>query len=191
MTISTLSIEEAASMFGGMSKLSSILGVTRATLYNWLNDGSYYINWCKSDFETGSFINHLIVEKEVLYAGVPDPRECRSGYVYCVCNGNEMKIGKTRTPKQRIKTIKSEMIRGDSRVFVSKFVSDCATLENKTLQYFSESRISGEIFKSDFDRAVQFIKDNAGPINCGVRKKKPEPGHVMEGIDKAFSQPIE
>lgn len=186
MAITTLSIEEAANIFGGMAKLASILGITRATLYAWEKEENYYIDWCKKDFEEGIFINHLVVMKEVMCAGIPDIREKRSGYVYCVCNGEHMKIGRSKSPKERVKTIKASMIKGKTRVYVSPLVSDAVSLELSALNYFKESCIYGEVFKSNFSEAVDFIKGNIMPTKSGVRKKDPSPQHVINGIEKKF-----
>lgn len=70
MPINSLSIEEAASIFGGMTNLASILGVTRKTLYNWKNADEYHIDWCGRD--KGKTNGHLIVERRIVCADVPD-----------------------------------------------------------------------------------------------------------------------
>lgn len=191
MAITTLEIEEAANIFGGMAKLASILGVTRATLYAWQKEECYYIDWCKEDFEDGRFINHLVLMKEVMYAGVPDIREKRSGYVYCVCNGESMKIGRSKQPKQRVKTIRSEIIIGDARVFISPLVSDAVLLERLSLDHFKESRIYGEVFKSNFDQAVAFIKQNIMPTKTGLRKKSPSPDFIFDGLSDKFNKNLD
>jgi len=191
MAITTLEIEEAANIFGGMAKLASILGITRSTLYAWQKEECYYIDWCHEDFEHGAFINHLVVMKEVMYAGIPDVREKRSGHVYCVCNGEHMKIGRSKSPKERVKTIRESMIRGKARVYISPLVSDAVSLELAALNHFKETCIYGEVFTSNFSEAVDFIKGNIMPTNTGVRKKAPSADFIFDGLRDSFNKKSE
>lgn len=183
-----LMIEEAAHIFGGMSKLAAILGVSRATLYNWMHEDVYTIYWYQSDYdESDSFVNHLIVEKEVLTAGVPDGRETRCGYVYCVSNGSHMKIGRTRNPAQRIKQVENGFIIGATKEYLSPVVSDCCELELMALRKFSDVKVHGEIFLDRFDEAVEFISKNCKPINTGMREKKPTEEMIIKRAEEHFN----
>lgn len=180
-----LMIEEAATIFGGMSQLAAVLGVSRATLYNWMEGDKHTIYWYEEDLEDiSSFINHIIVEKEVLSVGVPDPRDIRCGYVYCVSNGSEMKIGKTKNPAQRIREVETGFIRGATREYLSPFVADCNALEQLALKKFSEYQVIGEVFRDRFDEAVDFISRNVKPPGAGVRKRKPSGDRIIKEIQR-------
>ena len=181
-----LMIEEAISIFGA-TELSKILKVSRKTIYNWLEDDSYGIEWWKGDFNENLFFNHLIVVKQVASGGVQDSREKRQGYVYCVSNGSVMKIGRTKKPNQRIKEIKSSYVPNATRVYVSDPMSDCCELELQTLNNFSSINISGELFEDNFDSAVKFIKENNKGIKGGAREKNVDPEYVFDKMAEKLS----
>lgn len=181
-----LSVEEAINIFGGKEKLSEILDVPVTEIDKFLNDDSYQISWFHGDVSSSKFVDHIYLQKDIICAAVPSSLDIRSGYVYCVSNGEKMKIGRTRNPDQRIKEIKSSRIVNASRVFVTPFIQDCVELETLALREFSEIKVLGEVFECNFDRAVEFISGNIKPWRAGLRMRKPSASSVMNRMMAEF-----
>lgn len=61
-----IDIAEAAAIVGGMKALSELVGVTRSTLYAWLNNEmGYHVDWVHGVGPDGSEVNHMAINKVV------------------------------------------------------------------------------------------------------------------------------
>lgn len=191
MSFSQFCFEEAISMFG-QEFLCETLGVDSKKLDEYSADDSYWLEWVKSEPTPSTFTNYFIIHKEISRHDLLDSRECRSGHVYCVSNGEVMKIGRSARVEKRVHTIKSMLAREGValKVYISKFMSDCVYMETFLLNYFSEKNIKGELFSCDFESVVKIANEHYKPFlsNNGLRRKKPCPKFVMDSVFDKFQE---
>lgn len=190
MSFEQFSFEEAISVFG-TDFLCETLGVDAEKIAGYAADEDYWLEWVRSEPTPYTFTNYFIIHKEISRHDVLDTRELRSGYVYCVSNGEVMKIGRSGNVESRVKTIKSMLSRDgvELKVYISKFMSDCVYMETFLLNYFSEKNIKGELFSCDFDSVVNIANEHYKPFLCrnSLRRRKPCAKYVTDSITNKFT----
>lgn len=83
----------------------------------------------------------------------------KNGYVYVLEFENEVKIGRTINPTQRISCISTSKGEFPKRTFVSEKCSNYYKIETELHKKFKEQRNIGEYFKSNFDEVVLQLKN--------------------------------
>jgi hypothetical protein len=92
------------------------------------------------------------------------------GYLYVICDGSKVKIGKSKTPEKRTHNLISISGIRTPRVFISSECSASSKKEKLCHKYHSQSKICGEWFSVSFNEAVDTVKRVAGS-ECLLEKK--------------------
>lgn len=93
-------------------------------------------------------------DKQVKHRPIP-------GFVYVLesSDGSCVKIGRSKNPDKRIRTLRS-VSNATGRCFVSCVQEDSPLLERTCHEAFTANRMNGEWFRLGFDEAVLFVKAN-------------------------------
>jgi hypothetical protein len=92
------------------------------------------------------------------------------GYLYVICDGSKVKIGKSKTPEKRTRNLISISGIITPRVFISSECSASSNKENICHKYYSQSKVCGEWFSVSFNEAVDTVKRVTGS-ECLLEKK--------------------
>jgi len=82
-----------------------------------------------------------------------------AGYVYIIeFDDDKVKIGRTITPKTRLRTLSTQSGRKIKRQYISKPHTDYKNTEYRMHKRLKHSRRVGEYFKVDFEHAVKILQ---------------------------------
>lgn len=119
-------------------------------------------------------------------------------HVYIIDNGNRIKIGKSKNPQERIRTIETQSGERIKSKWVSPCLANHSAFESFLHSSFAEARYIGEYFSVNFDCAVKFAEKHIEkylmtPLSLdeAKRKNKAAADIQREYIDKTFKEPRE
>ncbi len=94
------------------------------------------------------------------------------GFLYVISDGNKVKIGKSKTPKDRTDSLVSICGIKNPKVFISEECSLVSNKETKCHKYFSRLKVCGEWFSTSFNDAVDAVRMIAGSEDLTVKKQQ-------------------
>ena len=114
------------------------------------------------------------------------------GFLYVISDGSKVKIGKSKSPKQRTSNIIRMAGIKNPKVFISKECSAASNKERLCHKYYSRLNVCGEWFSVPFNDAVDSVSMVVGSEDLSVKKNEDKAesqlcsDRIVESI-KAFS----
>lgn len=105
------------------------------------------------------------------------------GYLYVISDGNKSKIGKSKTPEKRIKTLIDTCGISDPQFFVSSECSDMSKKENECHHHFKDLNVHSEWFSVSFDSAVDFVSLAVGSECLKIKKEQDKAYLIKRNIE--------
>jgi hypothetical protein len=93
------------------------------------------------------------------------------GYLYVICDGSKVKIGKSKTPEKRVKGLINTCGIDAPKVFISAECSEVSKKEKECHKRFNSKNIHSEWFLMSFKTAKSFVALIAGS-ECLKEKKE-------------------
>jgi len=94
------------------------------------------------------------------------------GFLYVIGDGNRVKIGKSKNPEKRVKSIINTSGIKNPKIFISNECSSHSKKELECHNRYSKHAIKGEWFLVYFDDAVSAVNKIAGTENLTKKKKQ-------------------
>lgn len=163
---------------GSVTNAAKNFNVSRQTFHNWMNDDDLTIEVLYSDVIEDQVCFDFILHKQVARVGAIHPMFSDAiGYVYAISDGNITKIGSSKNPKERAKTVAKDIGFTDYKIFISNPTHNYAQAENKAHKALSHLRRDNtiyqrEVFSCDIETAREAINKNITGISSGLRKTK-------------------
>lgn len=192
-SVGSVSLCEFVDIFfkGSVSEFARSMNISRQLAHKWVNSESpeYEAEVIYCEFEDGKITYDYLIKKHVKRVGAVsneffDPH----GYVYAVSNGSLTKIGASKRPAERAKTVARNLGFDNYETFISNPCVGYKAVERSVHNALADKRRENtiylrEVFSCSLDEAANAIREATPDMPTGPRKtNKQVVDSVMESL---------